>query len=78
MRSLFVIAANLAALRFEVSDFQYSLSKRTGLSPEEVKKIADAINAIGYAETQLKSFRFISSVNDILEAKVKNAQKAKK
>lgn len=74
MRSSFVLAACLAALRFEVQDIKYSAEKQ-GFSPDETKKLSDAINAIGYAETQLKSFRFIKKVEDIPDSPKPKAKK---
>lgn len=77
MRSSFVLAACLAALRFEVQDAKFSLNK-IGVAPEETKKLDDAINAIGFAETQLKSFRIIKQVDDLPETSDKSVKKVKK
>lgn len=64
MRSSFVIAANLAALRFEISDVKF-VAEKQGYSPDETKKLADAVNSIGYAESLLRSFRLIKKVEEL-------------
>lgn len=76
--SPFVVAAHLVAYRFEVQDFKYALSKAVGFSPEELKKLDEAINAIGYAEQQLKSFRFIKKMEDLPKTFDKPVKTAKK
>lgn len=75
--SPFIVAAHLVAYRFEVQDFKFALSKAAGLSPDELKKLDEAINAIGYAEHQLKSFRFVKKVED-MPATTSEAEKTAK
>lgn len=66
MRSPFVIAVNIDALRIEVSDLRYAAG-RAGVSAEELSKVDLAINHLKSASDFLKTYRFIKSVEDLPE-----------
>lgn len=63
MRSPFVLAANIAALRIEIEDNLYSLS-HMGFAREECDKLQRAKEALRDAEGTLRSFRYIKAVSD--------------
>lgn len=63
MRSPFVLAANIAALRLEIEDNLYSLS-HMGFAREECDKLQRAKEALRDCESTLRSFRYIKSVSD--------------
>lgn len=66
MRSPFVIAVNVDALRIEVGDLRFATS-RAGVAPEELAKVDAAINHLKSASEFLKNYRFIKSVEDLPE-----------
>lgn len=67
MRSAFVMAVNIDALKYEVNDLFYSGS-RSGLSKEELDRLSRAASLLQAASEDLKKFRFIKKVEDLPEA----------
>ena len=71
MRSPFVLAVNIDALRIEVGDLNFAAS-RAGIAKEELDKVTNAIACLKAASEYLKSYRFLKSVEDLPETAEKS------
>lgn len=77
MRTPYTLSVCLVAIRFELADIQYSIS-RFGCTNEELAKLTEAIEHIKLAEVCLKNYRFIKKVEDMPEVSSKSTKSAKK
>lgn len=64
MRSAFVLAVTLDALRYEIGDLKYAAS-RSGVSPDESARLDLAMSNLTKAAEHLKAYRFIKKVEDL-------------
>lgn len=63
MRSPYVIAANLAALRIELEDNIYALL-RMGHSKDDLDALTRSVDDLKINEDRLRKFRLVKSVSD--------------
>lgn len=66
MRSAFVLAVSLDALRYEIGDLKFAAS-RSGVSPDESARLDLAMANLKNASEHLKAYRFIKKVEDLPE-----------
>lgn len=64
MRSAFVLAVSIDALRYEIGDLNFAAS-RSGVSPDESVRLDLAMANLKKASEHLKAYRFIKKVEDL-------------